>query len=154
VNQIIDRRTNLEVVRRDECVRLLQSHHLGRLAVVIDGRPVVFPVNYAMDGDRVVFRTAAGTKLHGANEREVAFEIDDADTRYHTGWSVVVVGIAEDVDDAPTRARYATLPVRPWGEGDKPHWIRIRPRAITGRRIPPHGDRAGVRSYWTEEELR
>ncbi len=154
MNQIIDRRTNLEVIRRDECVRLLQSNHLGRLAVVIDGRPLVFPVNYAMDGDRVVFRTAEGTKLHSASDREVAFEIDSADARYHIGWSVLVVGFGEDVTDAPTRERYEALPVRPWGEGDKPHWIRIRPRAITGRRIPPHGDHAGTRSYWTEEELR
>jgi nitroimidazol reductase NimA-like FMN-containing flavoprotein (pyridoxamine 5'-phosphate oxidase superfamily) len=147
VSPIVDRRTKLEVIPRDECVRLLQSRHLGRLAVVIDARPLVFPVNYAMDGDRVVFRTAEGTKLHAASHEEVAFEIDDADARYHTGWSVLVVGFGEDVGDAPTRERYEALPVRPWGEGNKPHWIRIRPRAITGRRIPPHG-------LHNEEELR
>jgi nitroimidazol reductase NimA-like FMN-containing flavoprotein (pyridoxamine 5'-phosphate oxidase superfamily) len=40
----------------DECLELLRTHQFGRIAVVIDGGPVVFPINYAIDG-AVVFRT-------------------------------------------------------------------------------------------------
>lgn len=147
MNTTIDRRTHLEVLDRDECVHLLARTHLGRLAIVVDGRPLVFPVNYAMDGDAIVFRTAEGTKLHGAAEHEVAFEIDAFDAAYHGGWSVLVVGVGEQIHDAEDLARCARLPLRPWGEGAKSHWVRIRPRAITGRRIPPHG-------FSTGEEIR
>ena len=136
---VYDHRTHLEVLARDECVRLLEHGHLGRLALVVDGRPVVFPVNYAMDGDAVVFRTAEGTKLHATVGKDVAFEIDGADARYHVGWSVVLTGVGEEVTDSAAIDRCERLPVRPWGEGMKSHWVRIRGRAITGRRIPPHG---------------
>jgi len=139
VNSVVDGRTHLEVLDRAECLRLLAGTHLGRLAVVVDERPLVFPVNYALDGDAVVFRTAEGTKLHGARGHEVAFEIDRFDAAYHTGWSVLVVGVGEELDAPADIERCSRLPLRPWGEAPKAHWMRIRPRAITGRRIPPHG---------------
>lgn len=131
-----DRRTQLEVLDREECLNLLERTHIGRLAIVVDGRPVVFPVNYAMDGANVVFRTAPGTKLHGMRGHAVAFEIDGTDSRYHTGWSVLVAGIGEEEHDPHVLARYEMLPVRPWGGGPKSHWMRVHSRAITGRRIP------------------
>ena len=31
--------------------------------------------------------------------------------------------------------RLATAPLDPWAPGEKPHWLRIRAGAITGRRI-------------------
>ena len=62
----LDPRTRLEVLTPEACVRLLSLHHLGRLGVIADGRPLVLPVNYAFDGDSVVFRTDDGTKLHAA----------------------------------------------------------------------------------------
>jgi nitroimidazol reductase NimA-like FMN-containing flavoprotein (pyridoxamine 5'-phosphate oxidase superfamily) len=34
----------------DECHRLLAEHHVGRLAVVVGGQPVIFPLNYVFDG--------------------------------------------------------------------------------------------------------
>jgi nitroimidazol reductase NimA-like FMN-containing flavoprotein (pyridoxamine 5'-phosphate oxidase superfamily) len=132
----IDRRTGLAILDRDECLRLLRSHHLGRLGVVFGGSPLVLPVNYAMDGDRVVFRSNPGTKLHGALGGDVAFEIDDADNLYHSGWSVVVTGRAVAVDESD-HARLARLPLRPWGPGDKSTWVAIEPVSITGRRIIP-----------------
>ncbi len=139
MSSTIDVRTHLEVLDRDACMCLLASARLGRLAVVVEGRPVVFPVNYVLDGDAVVFRTGGGTKLHAAVGNEVAFEIDGSDGSYHTGWSVLVGGRAEEIVDARDLERCARLPLRPWARGDVSHWIRIRPRAVTGRRIPPHG---------------
>lgn len=135
----LEARTGLEVLTRDECLRLLAEHHLGRVAVVVDGRPLIFPVNYCLDGERVVFRTDAGTKLYGARGMHVAFEIDAADGYYHRGWSVLVVGVGEDVEDPAERARMARLPLGIWSGGPKSHWITIRPDAVTGRRIPQHG---------------
>lgn len=125
----------LEELRRDECLALLSRNHLGRLAVVVGGRPLVFPVNYCLDGDRVVFRTDTGTKLHGALGGPVAFEIDGVDTLYHGGWSVLVVGDAEEIVEPAERERLSQLPLGLWAGGEKPHWIRIRPAAVTGRRL-------------------
>jgi nitroimidazol reductase NimA-like FMN-containing flavoprotein (pyridoxamine 5'-phosphate oxidase superfamily) len=139
VNIAYDPRTHLEVIPREECLQLLAHTYLGRLAIVVEGRPLVFPVNYAMDGETIVIRTSEGTKLHGARGHEVAFEIDHADPRYHVGWSVLVVGACEEESDIAALERLAHLPLRPWGEGRKSHVLRIRPRALTGRRIPPHG---------------
>jgi uncharacterized protein len=127
--------TMLVELDTDECLRLLACHHLGRLAVVIDGRPLVFPVNYALDGRAVVFRADPGTKLHAALGAPVAFEIDGSDNRYHEGWSVLMVGTAEEERDPCRRHDLEKLPLGPWCPGPKSHWIRIRPGAITGRRI-------------------
>jgi uncharacterized protein len=134
-----DQRTGLEELDRDECLRLLARSPLGRLGVVVGGRPLVFPVNFTLDGDAIVLRTDEGTKLHAARNAPVAFECDGIDTAYHTGWSVLALGDAREVV-APTEiARLERLPLGPWCPGSKPIWLRLRATSITGRRIPPHG---------------
>ena len=55
---LVDARTGLEVIDPDECRRLLAGDEIGRLAIINGATPAVFPVNYALDGDTVVFRTA------------------------------------------------------------------------------------------------
>lgn len=136
MNHTVDARTGLEVLSRDECMELLGTHHLGRLAVVVAGRPLVFPINYAVDGPTVVFRTDAGTKLFAAaHGHDVAFEIDGFDALYHTGWSVLVVGRAREIDEPSERVHLSELPLGIWCPGPKSHWVRIQPDAITGRRI-------------------
>jgi nitroimidazol reductase NimA-like FMN-containing flavoprotein (pyridoxamine 5'-phosphate oxidase superfamily) len=136
----IDPRTGLEVLDRHECIALLARNSLGRLAVVDDGgRPLVFPVNFALDGDAIVLRTDPGTKLFRARKGWVAFECDGIDSVYHTGWSVVASGIAEEVCNAAEVAELARLPLALWAPGPKSTWVRIRPRNLSGRRIPAHG---------------
>lgn len=133
----IDPRTGLEIIDPDECRKLLATDVVGRLAVVDGGTPAIFPVNYVLDGDAIVFRTAGGTKLSAGQRGSVAFEIDAIDREDHTGWSVVVVGHLEEATqfDAETNERVRRLPVEPWTGGDKPHWMRLVPRRVTGRRI-------------------
>jgi uncharacterized protein len=135
----VDPRTGLEELGPDECRRLLGSSTLGRLAIVIAGQPLVFPVNFTLDGRAVVFRTDEGTKLSAARRGLVAFECDDIDRAYHTGWSVMMTGRAEEVTNASEIARLERLPLGPWCPGAKPVWLRIRPASLTGRRIPLHG---------------
>jgi nitroimidazol reductase NimA-like FMN-containing flavoprotein (pyridoxamine 5'-phosphate oxidase superfamily) len=133
---MIGDRAQMHELDRGECLRLLHEHALGRLAVVVGERPLVFPVNYALDGDAVVFRTDEGTKLHGATRgHHVAFEIDGFDPVYHEGWSVLVVGLAHEVTDRADLARLSNLPLAVWGPGPKSHWVKIRPGAVTGRRL-------------------
>jgi len=135
----VDRRTGLEELDREECLRLLREAAIGRLAVVVDGQPLIFPVNFALDDDSVVLRTDEGTKLHAARNGPVAFECDHVDRTYHTGWSVLLTGRAVEVREPSELARLGALPLGPWLPGPKPVWLRIRPRSTTGRRIPQHG---------------
>ena len=41
--QLIDMRTGLERLDHDECLRLLRSDEVGRLAIVDFGSPTIFP---------------------------------------------------------------------------------------------------------------
>jgi len=137
---IVDAKNRLERMTRDECIELLSGSDVGRLVVVEDGRPLIFPVNYAMDGDAPVFRTAPGTKLWTSARSPVAFEVDEVNAAAQSGWSVIVHGIAQEItafDSADLQARVYGLPVHPWAAGDKPVFVRVAPRLITGRRIRP-----------------
>ena len=137
----VDAKSGLERISREECVALLRSKDVGRLVVVDSGRPLIFPVNYAMDGDAPVFRTASGTKLWAASRSPVAFEVDEVDSAARSGWSVVVHGVGHEItafDSGELQERVYGLPVHPWAKGDKPSIMRIAPRLITGRRVQQH----------------
>ena len=135
----VDPRTGLELLDRQECLTLLGQCSLGRLAVVVTGRPIVFPVNFTLDNGAIVMRTDEGTKVHGARNGPVAFECDGTDRVYHTGWSVLALGDAEEITNPAELAHLGRLPLGTWSPGAKPIWLRIRPKTLTGRRIPPYG---------------
>ena len=129
--------SELEEISEGECLEILDQHSLGRIALVIEGQPRIFPVNYAMSGRIVVIRTAAGAKLFHAPEAKVAFEIDEYDPSTGVGWSVMVQGIAHEAtdsfDDISWAARGASP--RPLAPGAKPYLLAIESRVITGRRF-------------------
>jgi nitroimidazol reductase NimA-like FMN-containing flavoprotein (pyridoxamine 5'-phosphate oxidase superfamily) len=126
-----------EEITKSECLELLAAGTLGRIAVVADGQPEIFPVNYIFDEGRVAIRTNEGTKLDAAVLSQVAFEIDSVDEDEHTGWSVVVRGTAYDISDSLDEVSRLMrgFPVDTWAPGDKTSWIRIEPALVTGRRI-------------------
>lgn len=135
----IDARTGTQHLSRAECLSRLADDVVGRLAVMDGGTPVILPVNYALDGDSIVFRTGKGLKLQVAMRSAASFEIDQIDRNERTGWSVVVTGVLEEITDydAATWQRALSLPVEPWAPGRKDHWLRLVPRRITGRRVSP-----------------
>jgi nitroimidazol reductase NimA-like FMN-containing flavoprotein (pyridoxamine 5'-phosphate oxidase superfamily) len=128
---------SLEPLGRAECLDLLSRAQVGRVAVVVDGHPEIFPVNYALDGDSVLFRTGEGTVLTHAGLTQVAFEVDHIDASTRSGWSVLVQGQADDIGDAidATSERLRRLALITWAPGRRDRWFVIRPRAITGRRL-------------------
>lgn len=143
---VIDPRTWLEHLSSSMCWELLASTPVGRVGVLVDSAPEIYPVNFAVDGHTVVFRTDPGSKLRGIDRSpSVCFEVDGVD-RAAESWSVLLKGRAEAVTEAADRRALDDLPLRPWALGQKSHWIRIRPREVTGRRIhqprPPSAGRS------------
>jgi len=128
----------LEALPLDRCLDLLASVPVGRVGFCADGEVVILPVNHAVAGQNVVFRTAAGSKLSAAEEQEkVSFEADSYDAQARSGWSVLVTGRAEIVYDDAEIGLLSGLGLHPWVSAAEPaFWIRIRPGSITGRRIP------------------
>jgi nitroimidazol reductase NimA-like FMN-containing flavoprotein (pyridoxamine 5'-phosphate oxidase superfamily) len=133
--------TDLEA---NACWALLRSQEVGRLALSIDGRPELFPVNYVVDHGTVVFRTAEGTKLAGAVDHDVAFEADAYEAGTGEAWSVVVKGRAEEISRGQELLDTADLPLFPWHAAPKQRFVRIVPDEITGRRFRVVG-----REAWT-----
>jgi uncharacterized protein len=128
----------LEVLPFDTCLELLAAVPVGRIGFFTDGELVILPVNHLVDGQHVVFRTAAGSKLSAAeNDRLVAFEVDSYDDLDRSGWSVVVSGFAEVIEDDAEADRLSRLGLHPWSTAvEHPFWIRIRPVSVSGRRTP------------------
>jgi nitroimidazol reductase NimA-like FMN-containing flavoprotein (pyridoxamine 5'-phosphate oxidase superfamily) len=133
---IIDGRAMLEVLTPRTCRELLATAHIGRVAVVVEGHPEVFPVAYALDGDTVVFRTDTGTKLHAAvHWPSVAFEVDEVDLTTGEAWSVLLVGPVTEVSDGTGLRRLRDLDLDSWVPGTGEHWLCITPDKLTGRRV-------------------
>ncbi len=128
---------HIDDVPHGECLALLAGAAVGRLGLLVDGRPEIFPVNYAMDGDVVLFRTGEGTVLNQAALTTVAFEVDQFDEAGQSGWSVLVQGTAQDIGDAidHNSERLRRLTLISWAPGTRTRWFQIRPDKITGRRI-------------------
>ena len=134
---MIDRTQNgMEELSVAECWRLLRTHEVGRLAVSISDHPDIFPINYVVDGDGIVFRTGPGTKLAASVlGRGIAFEIDGYDPIAGDAWSVVAKGRARQVEHMIEYFEAEDLPLFPWHASPKPDIVRIEPDEITGRRF-------------------
>jgi nitroimidazol reductase NimA-like FMN-containing flavoprotein (pyridoxamine 5'-phosphate oxidase superfamily) len=121
----------------EECWTHLRAQRLGRLAIVMESHPQIFPVNYATGEKAVVFRTDPGGKLAHGPGSVACFEIDGYDSHSREGWSVTAVGPLEDIttaDDAPNRA-LRELHVDPLAPGARLHWIALHAEKVTGRRF-------------------
>jgi nitroimidazol reductase NimA-like FMN-containing flavoprotein (pyridoxamine 5'-phosphate oxidase superfamily) len=122
-----------------QCWNMLRSAVVGRIAVVHDRRPDIFPVNFAVDHGSLVFRTGSGTLFRSADGAFVAFEVDGYDTADATAWSVVVRGVASEVYELDDAIAALSLPLYPWHEGAKPRIVRVRAESISGRRFVVRG---------------
>ena len=133
----------LETLDRAECLRLLETAPVGRIAVTIGALPVILPVNFAIVGDRIVIRTVPGTKLDAATSHAVvAFEADDHAPDGSWGWSVMVQGVCTEVVAPAERAALGASPLRPWAFSDATatRFVRIDLSFVTGRRFGRRAD--------------
>ena len=118
----------------EQCWERLRGQELGRLVTHVGDVLDIFPVNYVVDGESVLFRTAQGSKLFELTVNdEVLFEVDD-----HTdtdAWSVIV--------------RADGLGLRPWIPTLKYTYVRVEAGSLSGRAFQrsPEPDRYGVQQY-------
>lgn len=140
-DQVPTDRHGLEVLDLAQCLTLLRSRPVGRLAYLDGGQPNVVPVNHVVDGSSVVLRSLPGGKLDAAVVGyPVAFQIDDYDPAHRTGWSVLVRGRAELVDDPDQIARIdAELDSWAVDQPGAATWIRVAADEISGRRLHSSG---------------
>jgi hypothetical protein len=122
----------------NDCLELLRTREVGRIAALVNQALVIVPVNYRLVQTTGRNWIAFRTRLGGIMERSslhVAFEIDDIDDTRHRGWSVLVRGTLEHVDPdaADFRNRFDS---EPWVV-DRDVWMIIKPVSIEGRRLQP-----------------
>jgi uncharacterized protein len=125
----------------DEALDLLRrgDEPVGRLAVCGGGEPLIFPLNYVLDGDAIIFRTQVGTKLSAITRSLVTFEVDHVDASGQ-GWAVTFEGLAQEVldsDPVSLLARIDALALDIWPGGDRQHVVRITPYAVRGTTWTP-----------------
>jgi nitroimidazol reductase NimA-like FMN-containing flavoprotein (pyridoxamine 5'-phosphate oxidase superfamily) len=130
----------LDEIEPAECWRLLATQAVGRVAVIAGDYPHIVPVNFALDGKSVIFRSNAGTKLTAVHRSNVTFEVDELDHVHRRGWSVVIQGVAQEMEDTANPGlaqRAAEAGLEPWAPGRRNYLVRILADRITGRRIRP-----------------
>ena len=127
---------HLEALERGECIRRLETHGVGRLGVATRGGVGIFPVNYVVDAESVVVRVRRDSVLdQGTDGTVVAVEIDETDSMYHEGWSVLVQGHCVHVHAADELEALDHLPLLPWGGTDRDLYLRVSMESVTGRHI-------------------
>jgi Pyridoxamine 5'-phosphate oxidase len=120
---------------RDEAMRRLASVRIGRVVFTSRALPAIRPVNHLVENGHVIIRSPEGSAIVTAASAErgtvVAYEADELDPTSHTGWSVVITGLARLVDDPHEAAPYQQV-LRPHIPGDRGLVIRIYPELVTG----------------------
>jgi nitroimidazol reductase NimA-like FMN-containing flavoprotein (pyridoxamine 5'-phosphate oxidase superfamily) len=126
----------LEVLDREQCLKLLDTVRVGRLVFTESALPAVQPVNFRLWQGDVVIRVAGGLKLTSASGNlVVAFEADELDADLRTGWSVTVVGHTQLITDVDDLVKLSGTFLQPWVDGRHDYFVRIRTEKVTGRRL-------------------
>ncbi|WP_336792672.1 MULTISPECIES: pyridoxamine 5'-phosphate oxidase family protein [Gordonia] len=124
------------VMTDDQAWEMLTGTVFGRVAVSVDDRPDIFPVNVHVDAaaGTILLRTAEGTKLSMmAVNSHVVFETDAFTSR--VGWSVVARGRARVLVTTDEVLRADQTPLRPWIPTLKTQYVEITVDRVAGRRF-------------------
>jgi nitroimidazol reductase NimA-like FMN-containing flavoprotein (pyridoxamine 5'-phosphate oxidase superfamily) len=127
------------VLSQQECIDLLTRVPIGRVALTLNALPVIFPVNYRLIGDSVVFGAMAGSSLSKAADGAIAaFQADSYDDAKRSGWTVMAVGQVSHLRDSEVLGRLeldGQLP-EPWALGESAErYFQIGLQRVSGHRI-------------------
>jgi nitroimidazol reductase NimA-like FMN-containing flavoprotein (pyridoxamine 5'-phosphate oxidase superfamily) len=126
---------HFEALGREQCLDLLESNHLGRVAWQAADLPQILPVTYATHQGSVYFRTTPdGILSELAQPTRVALEVDELDQQTRSGWSIVLHGRTSAVSEPDALADlWAVDSLVPWAGGNRTLFICIRPDRVSGR---------------------
>ncbi len=126
-----------EVIPRGECLRLLADSGIGRVGLSVDSLPVILPINYVLDGARLIFRTGEGSKLEAATRNAVVcIQIDHIEPRWQSGWTVLVTGQSHRLDETDVSPEARQLLV-PWSLAAGDQYVGVPLDLVSGRRVGP-----------------
>ncbi len=127
----------LEELTTEECRELLATAQVGRLALGTEAGLRIYPVNFALHGDDIVFRTLPyGQLADNVVDAQVAFSVDDLDRELRSGWHVLAVGVCRRVEATEEMQEVrAEADPDPWAEGQRTLFFRIVCEELTGRRV-------------------
>ncbi len=130
----------LAELTRQECLEALAAKRVGRLAYATTDGPRVIPVNHILTEDGIIFRTVPdGEVARYALDSTCAFEVDDIDEFFESGWSVLAVGVAQLLTEADfQRLRFGHLP-EPWADGPRILFVKVPVLQLSGRQLLPSG---------------
>jgi len=130
------REHSLRTLSPAECFDLLEPGGIGRVGFTSADGTMMLPVNFAMTGKIVIFRTAPDSLLALYANALVSFEADRLDAARMEGWSVLVHGHAHKVtDEREVKHIEERTHLEPWAGGARDVYVRISPAQISGRRI-------------------
>jgi nitroimidazol reductase NimA-like FMN-containing flavoprotein (pyridoxamine 5'-phosphate oxidase superfamily) len=129
----IGRRPAIELTP-GECWQLLASVSIGRVVFTHRAMPAIRPVNHLVEGRTIIIRTHLGAAIASRAGSVVCYEADQIDAASHTGWSVIVTGLARLVTDPGAITRYADA-LEPWIAGEMNQVVAIEPRFVSGIRL-------------------
>lgn len=119
-----------------ECFELLEPGGIGRVGFAAADGIVMLPVNFAVTGKTIIFRTAPDTLLAVYADGQVSFEVDRIDETLGEAWSVLAQGRAHKVtDERQVKHLEEHVDLHPWAAGARDIYVRITPTQISGRRI-------------------
>jgi nitroimidazol reductase NimA-like FMN-containing flavoprotein (pyridoxamine 5'-phosphate oxidase superfamily) len=128
----------LRTLNPAECFSLLEPGGIGRVGFASASGVMMLPVNFAVTGKNIIFRTAPDTLLALYANGQVSFEVDHLDQALHQGWSVLVQGRGHEVtDEREVKRLESRTRLEPWAGGARDVYVRIAPTRISGRCIGP-----------------
>jgi len=129
------RHPSIETLAREQCDAHLATGGIGRIIFSIERGPVALPVNFEFTGGEVILSTDLAKADLLEKQSVVGFEIDHVDEAFSEGWSVLVSGPAQRVQDPDEVERLSSLDLEAWAGGERHALVKITPATVTGRVI-------------------
>jgi nitroimidazol reductase NimA-like FMN-containing flavoprotein (pyridoxamine 5'-phosphate oxidase superfamily) len=126
----------LEVLDRGTCLQLLAGAERGRIAVNLGALPMILPVRYVVDEDRVLMSVTVGSALDRATDGSVvAVQVEGTDELSEQEWSVCAVGTAHHLDESDELTGGAAAALAAWMPDVPTRVVAVTTDRLTGRRM-------------------
>jgi nitroimidazol reductase NimA-like FMN-containing flavoprotein (pyridoxamine 5'-phosphate oxidase superfamily) len=131
-----DEDRSLEVLDEAECLALLHTAVIGRVAFTEGALPAIQPVSFRLQDGHVLIPTRPGSKVAAASRGAVlAFAVDDVRVADRTGWDVTVVGPARVISEPRDVAALDHADGHGWPDAGARCYVAISVQLVHGRRV-------------------